>query len=46
MLKHVNMQPGRNCSKQQQCDRKDVEKICFQDRSNFKQYLVDNIAQK
>ena len=37
---------GRNCSNHQQCDRKDVGKICFENKSNLKQYLVDNLAQK
>ena len=27
-------------------DRKDVGKICFENKSNLKQYLVDNLAQK
>ena len=39
-------QSGRNCSKHQQCDRKDVRNICFENKSNLKQYLVDNLAQK
>ena len=33
-------QSGRNCSKHQQCDGKDVGKICFENRSNLKQYQL------
>ena len=36
-------QSGQNCSKHQQCDKKDVGKICFENKSNLKQYLVGNL---
>ena len=32
-------QSGWNCIKHHQYDRKDVGKICFENRSNLKQYL-------
>ena len=34
---------GRNCSKNQQCNRKDTGKICFENKNNLNQYLVDNL---